>query len=163
MSYTVYQVGSTTIPFLHFTHDIDYIVIDATEEEKKTLKEKYQSKAKNSNIDAYITHNQIKEREVAYYGLSPYARLVEGEDKNLVGIKIDRNKVIEYCKKFIERYSFDELRDRKPTYHVLLTCFRLNGKDSPDKLSDKEKHWVQLCHDRMMTSEIYEYIKTVLK
>lgn len=157
MSYSIYKVGSSTIPYISNPHDIDLVVFnfDRTKENIDDLLKKYV----NENTKTFILasyKSEMYETILLNYGLSYFKKCMEGPD---IAMEPTEWSNKEWVRKQLNK--FIPHQNNKIIYRLLLSCYRLEGKLS--NLSQKEKEWIQLCHDKSCPDECYEYILTVLK
>lgn len=69
MSYTLYEVGSSCVPFIKNPHDVDLFIINATEQEKKDILDNYR---KAYNCHYVSNHDSAELFQPVLYGLVPY-------------------------------------------------------------------------------------------
>lgn len=157
MNYSIYKVGSSTVSYISNPHDIDLVAFnfDREKEDINILLDLYNNKNTNTFIlQAY--KSEIYATAIYNYGLSYFKKCIEGPDIAVEPTEwADKDWVKKQLSKCIPHQS------SKKIYRFLLSCYRLEDKLS--NLSQKEKEWIQLCHDKSCPDECYKYILTVLK
>lgn len=157
MSYSIYKVGSSTVPYISNPHDVDLVVFnfDRTKEDINVLLKKYVNETTKTFILASYK-SEMYETTILNYGLSYFKNCIEGSDIVVEPSEwSDKDWVRKQLAKNIPHQK------TKMIYRLLLSCYRLEDKLS--NLSQKEKEWIQLCHDKTCPDECYEYILKTLK
>lgn len=150
MGYSVYQCGSSTVPFIKNPSDIDYAVFNATEEEYEELENKYNKD--NSHIVIRFYSSECNSL-CLFYGMTYYNKLIEGEDCLKEPEWWQDKSILRQC---LYDSAIRTNKTSKHWYMILLSVFRL--EDKLDNLSDKDKEWLQLCHDTKCPQECFDYI-----
>ena len=152
--YSIYKVGSKTIPYIKNPNDVDLIALNCDCSTYKSIYDKYSDS--NTHLIMYYKTN-VLEAPVLYWGVEYYMQLIDGED--VCCFPEDFNNK-EWIKKHLKRYFKKYSKNNKRMYQLLLSCFRLENK--LDSLTDAEKEWVQLCHDGQCPDDCYNYMKKLL-
>lgn len=153
---SLYQVGSRVLPWITNAHDTDYcFYMDGPCEAKLAAK--------------IFQYRESKEcffiRPIRTIPNSRIYSYIEWYKKPLFGKEVPMYNLFEHIDEYkqclIDYNSGKGYEpDRKSWYHVLTGIYMLENGDY--HLTDEQTANVQLCHDRQMTHEIYDFIQEKL-
>lgn len=152
----VYKVGSSVIPWINNPHDVDYCVYTQCERHHGRLMPLYEARQSGECVFCRPT-SSISTPHIYSY-IEMFREKVFGEDVEMYNIL---NDVDNYKKCLIEKgLGYEYTPITKKWYHILTGIYIIeNGKY---ELTDEQIANVQLCHDRQMTQEIYDFIQSKL-
>lgn len=152
---TVAKTGSSTLPWIKHPNDVDYLFIcgkvPSGREHNNFFRQKpdtecWLSRMMSSKFD-HIWAYELPFMQVCYGTELPKWDIFEQQT--------------EY-KKILIDYGLDNPHSNiKMWYHVLTGIYMLDNGDY--FLTEEQAENVNLCHDRQMTKEIYDYIQKRLK
>lgn len=149
----IVKSGSSVLPWINNPHDADYIIYTESDQ-GEWASEFYKLKPKNDCW--FITDISNKKIRLFQY-LYHYSQLVYGESIE------PRPDIFEYEKEYksvlVEQLN-KQNRKQKYWYHILTGIYLLENRDY--YLTEEQSQNVQLCHDKQITLEIYNYIQEQL-
>lgn len=151
---SIYKTGSSVLPWIKNPHDEDYrVYINCTDNKIRDELQKY-----NPKNGHYIVRDGNKKQHPRTHSYQKYfEKPLYGEDLACNKYDIFENEkeykqyIIQYCS--IRTYT----PEKKVWYHILTAIYLFDNKDY--FITDEQAKNIQLCHDRKMTHEIYDYIK----
>lgn len=151
---SIYKTGSDILPWIKNPQDKDYrVYINGAN--NKIRDELQKNPPKNSH---YIVRDGNKRQHPRTHSYQKYfEKPLYGEDLDCNKYNIFENEkeykqyLINYCS--IRTYT----PENKVWYHILTAIYLFDNGDY--FITDEQAQNIQLCHDRKMTPEIYNYIK----
>ena len=146
----VYKCGSSTI--LENAHDVDYVYIYETREERMEAFKKYRRK---EGIDPHWDSLDVLPRIFAGCPLYPYLKLVEGEEVEAIknfNLLDHKEEYISLVRKHLEFLP----REHKGWYKLYIGISMLDRGTM--ELSKEQIENAQKIHDDGLNCELYNYI-----
>lgn len=148
----IYKCGSSVLDWIENPHDVDYVFY-------------VENLGQDSRLSALYAHRpdgecwfcREKEGPAIYAYLFKFATKLYGEDIPMWDIFEHEN---EYKELLVYHGLGNPIKHRKFWYHILTGIYMLENGDYT--LTEEQVANVRLCHSRLMTEEIYQYIQTKL-
>lgn len=155
---SIYKVGSSVLPWIENPHDTDYLIF-VTDNHDMKMSELFERKPKNECWFVSCPNKTRHPRNWSY--ICNFKELLCGEpmaseEYDIFEHENEYKAHIVQCalgKPYNTQYKF--------WYHILTGIYLLNN--GKYELTDEQINNVQLCHDKKMTQEIYDYIQNQLK
>lgn len=153
---SVARTGSSVLPWINNPHDTDYIIYVKDRHELKYLRKQCKD-IPNNECWIFSTIEGAKMQLYAYQ----YRFL-----QTIYGTDVPTYDLLEHVADYKRLLVTYGLKHKSPItskqwYHILTGIYMI--QNGSYELTDEQKHNIQMCHDKRMTPELFEWIQEQLQ